>query len=81
MKKIFITLLILSFGLGVFAYTPKTKVSKFRNPFGKKDYREKEIQYIEFQKKKTQDIKENEYKHRNCHTEFSSFRNWVYYEQ
>lgn len=46
MKKIFITLLILSFGLGVFAYTPKTKVSKFRNPFGKKDSRSKEIQYV-----------------------------------
>ena len=46
MKKILTTLLILSFGLGVFAYTPKTKVSKFRNPFGKKDYRAKEIQYV-----------------------------------
>lgn len=46
MKKILITLLILSLGAGAFAYTPKAKASKFRNPFGKKDYRSKEIQYI-----------------------------------
>lgn len=46
MKKILITLLILSFGVAAFALTPKTKASKFRNPFGKKDYRSKEIQYV-----------------------------------
>ena len=46
MKKILITLLILSFGVCAFAVTPKTKASKFRNPFGKKDYRSKEIQYV-----------------------------------
>lgn len=45
MKKILITLLILSFGVCAFATTPKTKVSKFRNPFGKSDYRSKEIEY------------------------------------
>ena len=46
MRKIIITLLILSFGVCAFAVTTKTKASKFRNPFGKKDYRSKEIQYI-----------------------------------
>ena len=46
MKKFLITLLILSFGVCTFGATPKTKASKFRNPFGKKDYRSKEIQYI-----------------------------------
>ena len=46
MKKILITLLILSFGICAFAYTPKTKVSKFRNPFGKKDYKSKELKYL-----------------------------------
>lgn len=46
MKKIFITLLILLLGLECYAGTSKAKVSKFRNPFGKKDYRSKEINYL-----------------------------------
>ena len=45
MKKILITLLILSVGVGAYALTPKAKASKFRNPFTKKDYKSKEIKY------------------------------------
>ena len=44
-KFFIISLLVLSFGLCSFASTPKTKVSKFRNPFGKKDYKSKELKY------------------------------------
>jgi len=59
MKKILITLLILSFGAGVFAYTPKTKASKFRNPFGKKDYKSQEIQYLYNVQKEDLEYKRN----------------------
>lgn len=45
MKKFLITLLILSIGVGAYAFTPKAKASKFRNPFTKKDYKSKEIKY------------------------------------
>ena len=45
MKKFLVVLLVLSLGTSAFALKPKTKVSKFRNPFGKQDYRAKEIKY------------------------------------
>lgn len=45
MKRFLVILLTLTLGAGAFATTPKTKVSKFRNPFGKQDYRAKEIKY------------------------------------
>ncbi len=66
MKKFLITLLIFLIGIGAYAFTPKTKASKFRNPFTKKDYKSKEIQY-EYNVKKDDLLYKKESKLLNRH--------------